>query len=142
MRAPLNVYTTLLALAHGLFRGRERLLAIDDPDVVDRIPWPSSGCRGTLPTCMTGCQSWVFFAGSTQLESNSLHGSLPPALRTPAAELSDRALVKLLKNVHINRRLRRDVFVKDGLVDQRKLCSLTSRLHFRPMRSPTALFRR
>jgi hypothetical protein len=72
---------------------------------------------------MTGCQSWGFFAGNTQFESNSLHGSLPPALRTLAAELGDRALVKLLKNVHINRHLRRDVFVKDGLTDQRKLCS-------------------
>ena len=83
------------------------------------------------------------FAGSTYLYANDLQTSLPPALHTLAGELGDRATVELLKDFHVNRQTRRDVFVKDGTTDQARAATfLKSQLHFHLMRSPEALRRR
>jgi hypothetical protein len=83
------------------------------------------------------------FAGSTYFYANDLQTSLPSALHTLAGELGDRATVELLKDFHANRQTRRDVFVKDGAIDQARATTfLKSQLHFHLMRPPEALRRR
>jgi SAM-dependent methyltransferase len=83
------------------------------------------------------------FAGSTHLETNSLQSSLPQELHGLAAELGDRALIELLKDVYANRHQRCDVFIKEGTADPEGGAQfLTSRLHFRAMLPHDALWRR